>query len=824
MSEYGLTSDARVLPNRGNPLSGVPQRLVALDAILCTERLYQRPKRAPDYEAENRALTRLVQALADAPSTILQVLAETILAVLKADSAGLSLLTPDGESFHWPAIAGDWRPHVGGGTPRNFGPCGDVLDRNTPLLFTHWERRYPYLVTAVPLAEEGLLVPFHVGGKAVGTIWAIAHDDSRKFDAEDLRLLESLGRFASGAYQAIELQRAREAHRVTDILMAEQGRLLEETREREHRTRELLDATRAAERALQQSESQKAAILQSALDAIVVMDEHGRIADFNPAAARLFGYDSQDMIGKSVAEAIMPERLRDAHRRGLERFLQSGQSEVVGRRVEMPARRRDGSEFPVELSIAADRLPDGRIQFIGCLHDITERKRTQDVLQRLATIVESSDDAIVSKNLDGIIQTWNAGAERIFGYKAEEVIGKPVTVLMPPERYDEEPAILARLRRGERIDHYETVRRRKDGRRIDVSLTVSPVKDHTGRIIGASKIARDITEQKRAEAELRASERRLHDLLAAIPAAIYTTDAAGKITYYNEAAVELAGRRPTIGSDHWCVSWKLYWPDGTPLPHDQCPMAVALKEGRPVRGTEAVAERPDGTRVPFIPFPTPLYDASGKVVGAINMLVDISERKQAETQQRVLHRELNHRVRNNMQMLHSLLHAATTHTQSAEAKKVLNDAASRVSAMAAAQQVLYRTSDASRFSAREFLDAVCQAAQQTLPTRVTIVPEAATGEIDNDDAMPLALILNELMTNAFKYGCAGDGDARIRVGLTNEDGQFVLYVEDGGPGFDLEEVAKQSSGLKLVQLLARQVRGHLEVVRKPASRCSVRFS
>src|SRR5688572_29706336 len=120
------------------------------------------------------------------------------------------------------------------------------------------------------------------------------------------------------------------------------------------------------------------------------------------------------------------------------------------------------------------------------------------------------------------------------------------------------------------------------------------------------------------------------ELLDALPAAIYTTDADGRVTYYNAAAVQLAGRTPKIGSDEWCVTWRLYWPDGTPLPHDECPMAVALRTGRPVRGVEAVAERPDGTLVPFMPYPTPLHDATGKVVGAVNMLVDLSERSHAE--------------------------------------------------------------------------------------------------------------------------------------------------------------------------------------------------
>ena len=175
-----------------------------LESILRTEDLRRRPARPPDYEKENTALVALAGALADSPRTILQTLADKVLAILDADSTGLSLLTKDKKRFYWAAIAGAWRPHIGDGTPRDFGPCGDVLDCNIPMLFTHWERRYPYLSEAVPLADEGLLVPFHVNGEAVGTIWAITHSNCREFDAEDLRLLESMGRFASAAYQTIE--------------------------------------------------------------------------------------------------------------------------------------------------------------------------------------------------------------------------------------------------------------------------------------------------------------------------------------------------------------------------------------------------------------------------------------------------------------------------------------------------------------------------------------------------------------------------------------------------------------------------------------------
>ena len=162
-----------------------------------------RPSRSPQYEIENRALVALAGALADSPRTILQTLAETILKVTECGSSGVSLLTSDGKRFYWPAIAGRWTPHIGGGTPRDFGPCGDVLDRNMPLLMQHFEWRYTYLIPITPPAEEGLLVPFYVEGKAVGTIWAVMHDDRRKFDAEDERLLTSLGQFASTACQVL---------------------------------------------------------------------------------------------------------------------------------------------------------------------------------------------------------------------------------------------------------------------------------------------------------------------------------------------------------------------------------------------------------------------------------------------------------------------------------------------------------------------------------------------------------------------------------------------------------------------------------------------
>jgi len=149
-------------------------------------------------------------------------------------------------------------------------------------------------------------------------------------------------------------------------------------------------------------------------------------------------------------------------------------------------------------------------------------------------------------------------------------------------------------------------------------------------------------------------EKQFRDLLQALPAAIYTTDAEGRITFFNRACIEFAGRTPKIG-DMWCVTWKLFTPDGTPLRHEDCPMAIALKENRPVRNVEAIAERPDGTRICFMPYPTPLRDAAGELLGAVNMLVDITTRKQAEERMMLLTSEVDHRSNNLLAVIQAML-------------------------------------------------------------------------------------------------------------------------------------------------------------------------
>ena len=253
--------------------------------------------------------------------------------------------------------------------------------------------------------------------------------------------------------------------------------------------------------------------LDSALDCIITMDASGRVQEFNPASERVFGFSRSEAVGKELAELIIPPRLRERHRQGLARYLKTGEGPLIGKLIEIEALHRDGSEIMVALAINATQV-NGSPIFTAYLRDITERKRAEETNRRLAAIIESSGDAIISKDLDELVTSWNKEAERLFGYSADEIIGKPITVLVPPDRHNEELGIIERLRQGERVLRYETVYFRKDGTALNVSLAVWPIKDETGNVIGASKIARDITERIRTERR-RTTQYAVTNLLAA---------------------------------------------------------------------------------------------------------------------------------------------------------------------------------------------------------------------------------------------------------------------------------------------------------------------
>ncbi len=265
--------------------------------------------------------------------------------------------------------------------------------------------------------------------------------------------------------------------------------------------------------AIRESQQRYSQLVQGLPTAVYTTDAEGRIVLYNEAAVALWGRVPE--VGKDLWSGAHRNYRPD----GTPLLL--GQAPIaVTLREGRPVR---GEEIIVERPDGTRRIVqpfpnpfvDGMGRVVGAVNmllDVTERKRAEDASRRLAAIVENSEDAIISKDLNGIIITWNRGAEKLFGYKAEEIIGKPVTTLMPPERFNEEPGILERIRRGESVEHYETVRRRKDGSDFDISLTVSPIRDDHGKIVGASKIVRDITQQKQAERDL---ERTHREVLAA---------------------------------------------------------------------------------------------------------------------------------------------------------------------------------------------------------------------------------------------------------------------------------------------------------------------
>ena len=375
-----------------------------------------------------------------------------------------------------------------------------------------------------------------------------------------------------------------------------------------------------ARQALEESEALRRALLDSALDSIICTDEEARITEFNAAAERTFRISRSVALGNDLADITFPPALRGHYRRELFAATSSAGFDVMGNRLEAVGMRSDGHEFPAEFTVTKITNA-GKSMFTVQVRDISARKRAEEAVLWLAAIVESSQDAIYGGDLDGNVSSWNNGAELMYGYTAEEAIGKHVSFLVPPGRHDELALLTEKLKNGLRTQTYETVRAAKDGRLLDVSVSISAVLDSAGNRIGVSAIARDITAQKRAAEALRkANETSVY----ASPIPLVAADARRLITVWNPAAQKLLG---------WSEEEVIGKPNPSIPPEEQHKVATLHKRllaGETITGVEVQRRKWDGSLVSVSLSAAPLWDENHQVKGIIGFLTDITERKRAE--------------------------------------------------------------------------------------------------------------------------------------------------------------------------------------------------
>ena len=422
----------------------------------------------------------------------------------------------------------------------------------------------------------------------------------------------------------------------------------------------------------------------------------------------------------------------------------------------------------------------------------------------LAAIVESSHDAIVSKTLDGIVTSWNPAAARLFGYTAGEMIGRPIAILAAPERENEMPLILERIRRGEKVEHYETVRRRKDGSLVDISLTVSPVRDGTGRIVGASKIARDITLHKRAEQALQESEERFRNLANTVPDFVWTAEPDGTITFANERWFEYCGIAPEQNARGW--------PEPVLHPDDRerCHAAWsrALREGAEYE-IEVRTRRYDGEYRWLLVRATPVRDPDGRIIVWVGSTTDIHDRRQAEERQRMLTAELSHRVKNMLAVVQVL--AERSAARASSVADSIEAFRGRLQALSAAHDALI----AGDWNWASLASLVQTALEPYFGEADRIRLDVQDLRLDPTLALTLALGLHELATNAAKYGalCSPTGRvaliAHVHAGDPGEELRMV-WQEIGGPVVDRPTAAGFGTTM-LCQAIEYQHKGRVEL-------------
>ena len=389
-----------------------------------------------------------------------------------------------------------------------------------------------------------------------------------------------------------------------------------------------LDITerKVAEEAVRESDSRYRRIVETTNEGVWLLDSKLHTSYVNPQMAEMLGYEPGEMVGRSVFDFYFPEDV------GQKKQVLERRQQGVREQIEERLRRRDGSDLWVRM--AANPIVKDAGEFDGALAmvaDITDKKKAEEALLRHAAVIESSDDAIASGTLDGIIVSWNTAARKIYGYTEAEAVGKPIAMLAPPERLDEENKILEILKAGGRIEHFETVRVTKTGKRINVSLTISPIKDSSGRTVGCSGIARDITDRKRTEEALRKGEERFRLAAQAGKMYAYEWDVATDMVLRSEEHVNVLGfsdqgkqltRQQLLTRVH---------------ADDRALFIGSVDKLTPQNPTTQISYRlvhPDGSVVWLEKSARAFFDEKGRMLRVIGMVADVTERKHAEEAKR----------------------------------------------------------------------------------------------------------------------------------------------------------------------------------------------
>jgi len=405
---------------------------------------------------------------------------------------------------------------------------------------------------------------------------------------------------------------------------------------------EILQRSVAFENALRDSEERFRSTFEQAAVGIAHVGPDGRWLRVNQKLCEITGYTAEELTKLTYQQITHPDDLAADEQQAAKVAAGELDHYVLEKRYI----RKDGSPVDVSITVSALRDPQDKLKyFISVVEDIRTRKLTEEITYRLASIVESSDDAIVSKDLNGTITSWNASAQHIFGYSANEAVGQHITLIIPPELRQEETQILKRLRNGERIEHFETIRVAKDGRRLNISLTVSPVRDSHGRVIGASKIARDVTDRKRIESELREKDGVLRAAFTQTYSflAILSTD--GTVLEANRAALEGTGfqRSEVVGKKIWDVWWRT-------LPEELAVLKSGVAnaaKGLSIREECRYALRDGSVRIADRSL-NPVQDERGEVLMIVASGLDITEHLQLRgiLEDRVRERTLELEVKN----------------------------------------------------------------------------------------------------------------------------------------------------------------------------------